>query len=117
MRPIFTADWRGPEVQAERNRISREYADMHGGSIDPRDFTQAIHIIKAIKKIKGGLYGGADQPQANTPDDYYAVEPEYPDPEDDGMGGIDWGAIGQALMDDALEGQPPYQGEKNAEEP
>jgi len=117
--PIFTADWRGPEVQAERRRLTEEYYknQKNGGSIDPRDFAQAIHIIKAIKKIKGGLYGGAEPSEANTPDDYYAVEPEYPDEEDDGMGGIDWGAIGQALMDDALEGQPPYQGEKNAEEP
>jgi hypothetical protein len=159
--PIFTADWRGPEVQQQRRDAYNAWKARQGGSvlgdygsvvnhlmshitdphepIDPRDFIQAIHLIKGIKRLKGGMsaedffrhitqprsgmgyYGGADQPQANTPDDYYAVDPpvmEDPNEDNDwGMGAIDWGAIGQALMDDALDQQQPHQGDKNAEEP
>jgi len=85
--------------------------------VDPRDYKHTIRLINGIRQLKGGLYGGAEPSEANTPDDYYAVEPEYHDEEGDGMEGIDWNAIGQALMNDALEGQPEYQGDRNALEP
>lgn len=190
--PVFTGDYRGPEVQAERRRLTREYYDnqKQGGAVasidvlknyskiidhlvshitdpsepvDPRDYHHTIRLINGIRELKGGrirtandffrhiadprrtgmgnsdvrsptstrtevrsptktsteaytrgnvtitgsagdgpmsVYiagqprkGGADQPPAppNTP-----AEPEA----DDGMGGIDWFAIGQALLQD-----------------
>jgi hypothetical protein len=135
--PIFTADWRGPEVQKQREDAYNAWKARQGGSvlgdygdvvnhlmthitdphepIDPRDFAQAIHLIKGIKRMKGGFsaedffrhiaqprsgmgyYGGADQPPPPPP----PPTPEEAEEPDDGMGGIDWYAIGQALINDA----------------
>ena len=170
--PIFTADWRGPVVQQQRTDAYNDWSARQGGSvlgdygsvvkhlmshitdpkepIDPRDFAQAIHLIKGIKRMKGGYLGdsqfdpykynpndkstfpeskkydwnfdhrgfnpfsynkwsqtgGADPREANTPSHNTAIGDIEPPQDDWDLGGIDWGAIGEALQQDALDNLP-----------
>jgi hypothetical protein len=72
--------------------------------VDPRDYNHTIRLINSVRELKGGLYGGADE----DPDEPPQPPPPPPTPEEqlleeeeDQMAGIDWVAIGNALMQEA----------------
>ena len=83
--------------------------------VDPRDYKHTIRLINGIRTLKGGMgyHGGADDrgeyadiDEINRLTNLVAPAPPPPTPEeaeepDDGLGGIDWYAIGQALLNDA----------------